>query len=48
MRDIDIGNIPIVLPPIKYSDVVFCFTSAKKAKYTPINDETSNIIAKTA
>lgn len=47
ISDIEIGNIPIVFPPIKYSDVVFCFLLAKNAKYTPIKDDKSNIAPNT-
>lgn len=32
MRDMEMGKMPMVFPPMRYSLVVFCFCLAKKAK----------------
>ena len=47
ISDMDMGNIPMVFPPIRYSEVVFCFLVAKNAKYTPMRAEQRSIPPKT-
>lgn len=47
MRDMDMGKIPMLRPPMRYSEAVTCLFLAKKAKYTPMSVESSNIAPNT-